>query len=190
MNRLSRTARGKHKSLAFIRKISRFAGNADGKKRLRIGYRGLMFVPIAVIGVSAFLIGGDLTDKYAERHQKTENGIIYTADELVTAEEGETDTESDTETEDDGNDKFPQRKDGAKAVDEDGGATETPKIDINTATAERLETLPGIGGETAKRIVKERERMGGFKKIEDLLGVTGIGKAKFARIKEKITVGD
>ncbi|HHW10744.1 MAG TPA: hypothetical protein GXX29_12300 [Firmicutes bacterium] len=61
-------------------------------------------------------------------------------------------------------------------------------LDINTATAIELQTLPGVGPVIAAEIIKERHRLGGFKTVEDLLGVKGIGPARFARIKPLVTV--
>jgi len=61
-------------------------------------------------------------------------------------------------------------------------------IDLNTATATQLEALPGIGPKTAERIVEYRDKNGGFKKIEELMNVRGIGEKNFLRIKDLITV--
>ena len=62
------------------------------------------------------------------------------------------------------------------------------KININTAPAAKLETLPGIGPSLAKKIVEFREAHGPFLKIEDLLNVSGIGPAKLEEIKGLITI--
>lgn len=62
------------------------------------------------------------------------------------------------------------------------------KININTAPAAKLETLPGIGPSLAKKIVEFRETHGPFLKIEDLLNVSGIGPSKLDGIKDLITV--
>ena len=53
-----------------------------------------------------------------------------------------------------------------------GGAPSAP-LNINTATAAQLEALPGIGARTAQAIVDQRQKSGGFKKIEDLMTVQG-----------------
>lgn len=63
-----------------------------------------------------------------------------------------------------------------------------PKVNINEATQNELETLPGIGPSIASRIIKYREEKGNFQKIEDLQNVKGIGDAKFGNIKEYVTV--
>jgi competence protein ComEA len=61
-------------------------------------------------------------------------------------------------------------------------------ININTATAQELTILPGIGPVTAGKIVEYREAKA-FDTIEEVLEVKGIGPAKFEAIKDRITVG-
>ncbi len=72
---------------------------------------------------------------------------------------------------------------GPPATDIPGGS-----ININTATVERLDTLPHIGTVLAQRIVDYRVQNGPFKKIEDIKNVKGIGDAMFDDIKALITV--
>ncbi|MBE0069567.1 helix-hairpin-helix domain-containing protein [Thermoanaerobacterium thermosaccharolyticum] len=62
------------------------------------------------------------------------------------------------------------------------------KININKATKEELDTLPGIGEITAQRIIDFREQHGNFQKIEDIMNVSRIGPKLFEQIKDKITV--
>ena len=62
------------------------------------------------------------------------------------------------------------------------------KININTASASLLDSLPGIGEVLAGRIIDYREVTGGFKTIEEILEVSGIGDKKFSDIKDLITV--
>ena len=61
-------------------------------------------------------------------------------------------------------------------------------INLNTATESELETLTGIGVSTAKKIIDYRKKNGKFKSIEEIKNVSGIGDAKYAAIKEDITV--
>lgn len=61
-------------------------------------------------------------------------------------------------------------------------------ININTATLEQLDTLPGIGPAIAQRIIDYRETIGGFKAVEQVTEVSGIGNATLAKIKDLITV--
>ncbi len=62
------------------------------------------------------------------------------------------------------------------------------KVNINTATAEQLETLPGIGDTTAERILEYRENNGGFKTKEQLMEIKGIGETKFEKIRSLISL--
>ena len=70
----------------------------------------------------------------------------------------------------------------------DVGATSSGVININTATAEELDSLPGIGPSTAAAIVEDRERNGPFASPEDLMRVSGIGEGKFSKLKDQIRV--
>ena len=65
---------------------------------------------------------------------------------------------------------------------------EGKKVNINTATQDELDGLPGIGPALAQRIIDFREENGNFKSIEDIQNVKGIGDSKFDEIKDKIVV--
>ncbi len=62
-------------------------------------------------------------------------------------------------------------------------------VNLNAATIEQLETLPGIGPRAAQRIVEYRTKNGGFKKVEDLMKIQGIGERSFLRLRPLVTVG-
>jgi competence protein ComEA len=62
------------------------------------------------------------------------------------------------------------------------------KVNINTATVEELDTLPGIGPSIAQRIIDYRTANGPFQSIEDIKNVRGIGDATFEKLKDKIMV--
>ena len=62
------------------------------------------------------------------------------------------------------------------------------KININSASEDELDTLPGIGPSIAKKIIDYRNENGKFSSIEDLKNVSGIGEAKFSDIKDSITI--
>ncbi len=62
------------------------------------------------------------------------------------------------------------------------------QINLNTASAAQLEALPGVGKSTAERIVDYREKNGGFKKVEDLMNVRGIGEKSFLKMKPLVTI--
>ena len=79
----------------------------------------------------------------------------------------------------------------AVAQDSDRSATKSASsapVNLNTATAAQLESLPGIGARTAALIVEYRQKNGAFKKIEDLMNVRGVGERSFLKLKPLITV--
>ncbi len=69
-----------------------------------------------------------------------------------------------------------------------GPAVRPAPLDINTAGADQLETLPGIGPVLARRIVEFRTRHGPFRRVEDLLQVQGIGPRLLERLRPLVTV--
>jgi len=75
-------------------------------------------------------------------------------------------------------------------IPREGEAELLQKIDLNRAEPWLLEVLPGIGEVLAQSIVDYRSENGPFKRIEDLLKVSGIGEATFDKIKDFITVSD
>src|SRR5262245_53471283 len=81
---------------------------------------------------------------------------------------------------------------GAQSAPRGGGskaaAAPTTPVNLNTASAEQLEALPGVGASTAKRIIEYRQKNGSFKKIEELMNVKGIGEKSFLKLKPLITV--
>lgn len=73
------------------------------------------------------------------------------------------------------------------------GAASTPvpgqlQVNINTADADELQELPGIGQVLARRIIEERERNGAFRIPEDILRVSGIGPVTLNKMLDYITV--
>jgi competence protein ComEA len=75
---------------------------------------------------------------------------------------------------------------GATAVSAGGGVG--GPLDLNTATEEQLEALPGIGPATAAAIVSYRREHGRFGSVDELLEVRGIGEAKLAELRSKVRV--
>ncbi len=77
---------------------------------------------------------------------------------------------------------------GALPGAEEGSAGESGDgtVSLNSATAEELITLPGVGPATAEAIIAHREEAGHFTSIEQLMDVSGIGPAKFAQLKDKV----
>ncbi|QNQ90770.1 hypothetical protein GP475_09030 [Corynebacterium poyangense] len=67
-----------------------------------------------------------------------------------------------------------------------GSTTSDGTVSLNSATLAELESLPGVGKKTAEAIIAHREASGGFRSVEELLNVKGIGPAKFATISPHI----
>jgi competence protein ComEA len=61
-------------------------------------------------------------------------------------------------------------------------------VNLNTATAAELQALPGVGASTAKLIIEHRQKNGGFKKVEELMNIKGIGEKSFLKLKPMVTV--
>lgn len=69
-----------------------------------------------------------------------------------------------------------------------GEEAKSATVNLNTATVDELDTLPGVGPATAESIVEYRNEHGRFSRIEDLLDVRGIGNAKFTALRNRVTV--
>jgi len=61
-------------------------------------------------------------------------------------------------------------------------------VNVNTASAAELEMLPGVGASRAKAVIEAREAKGGFKSLDDLLAVKGIGEASLAKLRPHLTL--
>lgn len=70
-----------------------------------------------------------------------------------------------------------------------GSASLVVKVDLNSASVEIIETLPAVGPKLAQEIVRYREERGGFRKVEDLLGVKGIGPKKLSQLEPYLMFG-
>lgn len=74
------------------------------------------------------------------------------------------------------------------ALAQKSGPVSTEKINLNSATAEQLQSLPGIGPAIAKNIVEHRAKIGKFNRIEEVINVKGVGEKKFGKIKDRLVV--
>lgn len=90
---------------------------------------------------------------------------------------------------------IPSVKDKEKATivssgmgEDEAISSEEKRVNINTATQTQLEELSGIGPSTASSIISYRQEKGKFKSIDEIKNVSGIGEAKYNKIKENICV--
>ena len=83
-----------------------------------------------------------------------------------------------------------ERVNGESTSGESAGAlpSEPKTVNLNTATLEQLTSLPGIGASRAESILEYRTKVGRFEAVEEIMNISGIGEAMFARIKDRITV--
>jgi len=77
---------------------------------------------------------------------------------------------------------------GPAAVLQSQSETRQEPVDINAATAEELQKIPGIGEALARRIIEFREEHGRFEKVDDLLNVRGIGVASLEKLRRFVVV--
>jgi len=83
----------------------------------------------------------------------------------------------------------PEReRERGKSRERDTAKRSSTPVNINTATAQELDGLPGIGEHMAQRIIEYRQKNGPFKRLEDLMGVRGIGEKNFLKLKPLITI--
>lgn len=76
---------------------------------------------------------------------------------------------------------------GSPALAADGGDL-SGVVNVNTATAEQLMLLPGIGEAKARAILERRKQEGGYKAVDELLEVKGIGQAALERIRPFVAI--
>lgn len=75
------------------------------------------------------------------------------------------------------------------SASEAGSTNQGPStVDLNTATIDQLDALPGIGPATARAIIERRRQVGRFRSVEDLLTVKGIGSAKLDALRDSVVV--
>jgi competence protein ComEA len=84
----------------------------------------------------------------------------------------------------------PARRGGTQKPRAAAAASPSAPVNLNTATEAQIASLPGVGPKAAQRIVEYRQKNGGFKKIEELMNVKGIGEKSFLKLKPLIIVSE
>jgi competence protein ComEA len=64
------------------------------------------------------------------------------------------------------------------------------KVNINSASADQLSALPGVGPKLAARIVEHRQKSGAFKSVQELMNVKGVGEKNFEKLQPYLTTGE
>ena len=135
--------------------------------------------------------GGIRDDAYVDDINLADGMKIHIFTKEEKEKEGEKE-ESDLSNLEDLTEKYVTTSSGVSTKSEESegnsNANKSEKININTATQAQLETLPGIGPSTAIKIISYRKDNGKFSSVEDIRDVSGIGEAKFEKIKELICV--
>src|SRR3977135_513197 len=67
--------------------------------------------------------------------------------------------------------------------------TPATPVDLNTATSEELQQVPGIGPATAEKILQMRKSYGAFKSVDDLLAIRGLGAKRLEKMRKYLPVG-
>lgn len=132
---------------------------------------------LALIVIAVLITGGTLA-RHAVSLAEAEDAIQFSSDaaDTLSAESGR---------------RLRERVAGevAEAKVRSQPLADNERIDPNTAPAEQLDRLPGIGPAIADRIVEHRQHSGRFRSVEDLSAVPGIGPAAIARIAPHLTLG-
>ena len=109
-----------------------------------------------------------------QKLQENENTKEDITNKYITTSSGISSIENSVENDNDNNNK--------------NNSNINKKININKATQTELDSLPGIGPSTSIKIIEYREQNGNFKNIEEIKNVSGIGDAKYEKIKDKIEI--
>jgi len=82
----------------------------------------------------------------------------------------------------------PRRGSAAGAAAVGAAADDSGPVSLNTATAEQLDELEGVGPATAEKILEWRKQHGGFSSVDDLKQISGIGPKRFEALKDKVRI--
>lgn len=77
---------------------------------------------------------------------------------------------------------------GKQSSDIRSSGTPAQKINLNTASEEKLDSLPGVGKSTAQKIIEYRRTNGPFTRIEQIMEIPRFGKSKFEKIRDRLTL--
>ena len=84
--------------------------------------------------------------------------------------------------------EVPVRGTAAPAPSTGKSASPDEPVNLNTAGEDQLDTLPGVGPSTAKKIIEYRDKNGSFRRTDDLMKIPGIGRKKYDKLKDSVCV--
>ncbi|MDD3927324.1 MAG: helix-hairpin-helix domain-containing protein [bacterium] len=84
--------------------------------------------------------------------------------------------------------EVPVRGTAASAPSTVKSASSDEPVNLNTAGVDQLDTLPGVGPSTAKKIIEYRDKNGSFRRTDDLMKIPGIGRKKYDKLKDSVCV--
>ena len=164
-------------------------------------YSKLLIIPCVIIIVSLYLIGTDVINRIDIVDDPSQKAAevahyLYGTESDGNSENNDSEQKSGNSAAEssNGDSDFDDNKSESQDKSKDSEPPElkaySGKLNINTASEEELMTLDGIGEKYAERIIETREKLGGFKSIEQITKVKGIGQKRFEKIKDEITVGN
>lgn len=130
-------------------------------------------------------VTGQAEADYLNQASLLEDGMKITVPSRMQAEQWETNGETGVQK---GQEVSAKQGASAVGIEGQGPGEQSGKVNLNTADEAALCTLPGIGASRARSIIAYREKNGPFAQIEDIMKVTGIKEAAFAKIKDYICV--
>lgn len=131
------------------------------------------------------------TNKSSERNKSNRNSETNKSNKSSKSSESNKNNKSNERSESGEGIEVSDVSEGESSSENSGenSKNNTSRINLNTATLAQLQTLKGVGPKTAERIIAQRKRVGGFRRLEDLLQIKGIGPKTLNKFRGIVYVG-